>query len=175
MVLGGMGAGGKWLGGHHLSTKGSGIGHRLRGCSVLIVASDGLAMAVRAMLLILGAFHVLNGAYMLLAPMNWYMAVPGVSATGPLNHHFISDIALAFLASGTGLMLGARARPWAGTAAMAGATWPALHALLHIAGWLEHGFPTAPPVIVSELIGVVGIGILGIALAWSRLRQEGVF
>jgi len=132
-------------------------------------------MAVRAMLLILGAFHLANGVYMLVAPMAWYMAVPGVSQTGPLNHHFISDIALAFIASGAGLLLGARARPWAGTAAVAGATWPALHALLHISGWFRHGFPTTAPLIASEILGVVGVGLLGVALAWTRIREQGDF
>lgn len=46
-------------------------------------------MAVRAMLLILGVFHLANGAFMLAAPHAWYMAVPGVVDTGPLNHHFL--------------------------------------------------------------------------------------
>jgi len=131
-------------------------------------------MAVRAMLLILGAFHLANGVIMLLAPMAWYAAIPGVSATGPLNRHFIADIALAFVASGSGLILGARARPWAGAAAVAGGTWPALHALLHIVGWFAHGLPTTAPTIVSELVGVVGIGILGVALAWARTQQGGI-
>lgn len=128
-------------------------------------------MATRLMLLILGAFHFVNGLWMLAMPMAWYAAIPGVRDTGPLNHHFVADIGLAFLASGAGLALGALRRPWAGAMAVAGATWPALHALLHVWGWLAHGFPTAPPVIISELIGVVGIGILGAVLAWARVKQ----
>jgi hypothetical protein len=131
-------------------------------------------MAIRAMLLILGAFHLANGLFMLVDPMGWYMAVPGVRESGPLNHHFISDIALAFLASGGGLALGARSRPWAGAAAAAGATWPALHALLHISGWIARGLPSRAPQIVSELFGVVGLGILGVVLAFARIRQQGV-
>ena len=130
-------------------------------------------MVVRAMLLILGAFHVGNGVFMLAAPHAWYVAIPGVMDTGPLNHHFIADIGLVFLASGTGLALGALERPWAPVAAVAGAVWPALHALLHIWGWLAHGFPSAVPAINSEVFGVVGIGILGVALALARTRQHG--
>jgi hypothetical protein len=130
-------------------------------------------MAVRAMLLILGVFHLANGAFMLAAPHAWYMAVPGVADTGPLNHHFIADIGLAFLASGAGLALGALERPWAAAIAIAGSAWPALHALLHIWGWLAHGFPSALPVTNSELFGVVGIGILGVALGWARAKQHG--
>jgi hypothetical protein len=131
-------------------------------------------MAVRVMLLILGAFHLLNGLYMLAAPMAWYLAVPGVSLSGPPNHHFIADIGLIFVASGAGLMLGARKGVRAAVLAAAGATWPALHALFHIWGWFAHGFPATGPVIAAEVVGVVGVGALGVALAWARNRQEGV-
>jgi hypothetical protein len=130
-------------------------------------------MAVRAMLLILGVFHALNGVWMVLDPMGWYEAIPGVVATGPLNHHFVQDIGFAFLASGAGLALGAFRGRWAPAWAIAGATWPALHALLHVSGWLTHGFPKAMPAALSEAVGVVGIGILGAALAWARARQSG--
>jgi hypothetical protein len=132
-------------------------------------------MAVRLMLLILGVFHLLNGLAMLVDPMAWYIAVPGVNASGPLNHHFIADIGLVFVASGAGLILGARQGPRAAVWAAAGAAWPALHALLHIGGWLAHGFPATGPLIASEVFGVVGTGALGVALAWARNRQEGVF
>jgi len=125
------------------------------------------------MLLILGTFHVLNGVWMLAAPATWYATIPGVSATGPFNPHFVTDIALAFLTSGAGLILSAK-RPWGGIAAVAGATWPALHALFHIWNWLNMGFPRALPVAVSEVLGVVVIGALGALLAWLRLNQERV-
>lgn len=131
-------------------------------------------MAVRVMLLILGAFHLLNGVWMIAAPMTWYMAIPGVSLSGPPNHHFIVDIGLIFAASGVGLILGARKGVRATTWAAAGAAWPALHALFHIWGWLAHGFPTTRPTIGSEVLGVVGVGALGVALAWARNKQEGV-
>lgn len=129
-------------------------------------------MVIRAMLLILGAFHVLNGLWMLAAPAAWYAAIPGVAETGPFNPHFITDIALAFVASGAGLILGARKAAWAGPIAVAGATWPALHALFHIWIWLSMGFPRALPVALSEVLGVVVIGALGAILAWLRINQE---
>jgi hypothetical protein len=129
-------------------------------------------MVVRAILLILGAFHALNGLWMLAAPTAWYAAIPGVAETGPFNPHFITDIALAFLTSGAGLILGAGKAPWAGLAAVAGATWPALHALFHVWTWLSMGFPRALPVAVSEALGVVVLGALGVLLAWLRVNQE---
>jgi hypothetical protein len=129
-------------------------------------------MFVRAGLVLLGLFHLGNGLWMLAAPDGWYAAVPGVSATGPINHHFIADIGLAFVASGAGLLLGARNIRSAGAFAIAGATWPVLHALLHLWGWIHMGLPAAISVALSEAVGVVLIGALGAALTWLRFTEQ---
>jgi hypothetical protein len=129
-------------------------------------------MVVRAGLVLLGLFHLVNGLWMLAAPDAWYAAIPGVSMTGPINHHFIADIGLAFAASGTGLLLGAQDTPHAGTLALAGATWPALHALLHIWGWARMGLPSNPRELVSTGVGVIVVGALGVLLAWARINQQ---
>ena len=129
-------------------------------------------MFVRAGLILLGLLHLGNGLWMLIAPDGWYAAVPGVSMTGPINHHFIADIGLAFVASGAGLLLGARNMRTAGAFAVAGAAWPALHALLHLWGWVHMGFPATAAVTVSESVGVVLVGALGAALAWLRFAQQ---
>jgi hypothetical protein len=129
-------------------------------------------MIVRAGLILLGLFHLGNGLWMLAAPDGWYAAVPGVSATGPINHHFIADIGLAFVTSGAGLMLGARNMRSAGAFAVAGSTWPALHALLHLWGWLHEGFSPTAATAVSESVGVVLIGALGAALAGMRFTEQ---
>jgi hypothetical protein len=128
-------------------------------------------MAVRVLLLLLGLFHLVNGLWMLAAPDAWYAAIPGVRETGPLNHHFIADVALAYIASGFGLVLGSTARRSAAAFAAAGAAWPVLHAGLHIWNWLMHGFPATAPLALSEGLGVVGVSALVAVLAW--LRQQG--
>jgi len=129
-------------------------------------------MTVRVLLVLLGLFHLANGAMMLITPMEWYQSVPGVSATGPFNHHFVLDVGMAFVASGGFLILGARAGVASGAFAVAGATWPALHALIHIGGWLTMGFPVETRTMLSEAIGVVAVGALGVALAWLRAKGE---
>lgn len=129
-------------------------------------------MIVRALLILLGLFHIANGAIMLVAPGLWYMMIPGVIDTGPLNQHFIYDIGMAFVASGAMLVLGARAGRGAAALACAGATWPALHAIIHIEGWVTMGFPSDPQIAMSEVVGVVGFAALGVLLAWLRLRGE---
>jgi len=73
-----------------------------------------------------------NGVVMLALPERWYAAVPGVAATGPFNPHFVRDIGAAYLVAGGALLWFLRdkaARP----AAIAGAAFLALHALVHIA------------------------------------------
>jgi hypothetical protein len=129
-------------------------------------------MFLRAGLALLGLFHLGNGLWMLVAPDGWYAAVPGVNMSGPINHHFVADIGLAFVASGAGLLLGARNMRSAGAFAVAGATWPALHALLHVWGWVHMGLPASASVAMSEGVGVMLIGAVGAALAWLRYSEE---
>jgi hypothetical protein len=130
-------------------------------------------MTIRVFLALFGAAHIVNGVWMITAPAAWYAAVPGVSGTGPFNPHFVTDIGLAYVASGTGLVLGASHRTWSGAAALAGAAWPLLHALFHVREWLQHGLPPSPSAALSEALGVVAIGALGAILAGLRFRNEG--
>ncbi|HTQ13936.1 MAG TPA: hypothetical protein VMH86_08665 [Rhizomicrobium sp.] len=128
-------------------------------------------MISRWVLALLGLFHLVNGFSMLLAPDAWYAAVPGVAQTGPINHHFIADIALAFLASGGGMLFALRAGRAAASFALAGSVWPALHALFHIWGWIADHAPRTPQMWLSEALGVVFVGLLGVTLAAMRFRQ----
>lgn len=128
-------------------------------------------MVIRALLVLLGLFHILDGLAMLFAPGTWFALVPGVAMTGPFNHHFVQDVGLAFVASGTGLAWGGSKSAYAGILAAAGAAWPALHALLHIWGWLT-GMMTDFHIVTTEALGVVLPAALGVVLAWLRLRGD---
>jgi hypothetical protein len=68
---------------------------------------------------LLGAFLGANALVQLLAPYWWYGVVPGVTATGPFNPHFVRDVGAAYLVVAGGLA----AYAWRGRAA-----WPALAA-----------------------------------------------
>jgi hypothetical protein len=131
-------------------------------------------MAVRGILVLLGALAVVNGLWMLASPEGWYATIPGVSMTGPNNHHFVSDIGLAYIASGAGMILAFRRTIAGAVFAVAGATWPLLHAGLHVRGWIAHGFPASANVAISEAIGVVLIGALGFVLALINARKQGI-
>ena len=100
---------------------------------------------------------IANGAFMLFAPETWYELIPGVTDTGPFNTHFLRDIGLAYLVAGGGLLLycvDERARP----AAVAGAAFLSLHALVHL--WdvstgresLAHFLEDVPTVIAPGLL-----------------------
>jgi len=131
-------------------------------------------MIMRLTLVLMGLFHLVNGIVMLVAPDQWYAMVPGAMQSGPMNHHFIADIGTAFLASGAGMMMNWRRGTVAAAFALAGATWPAMHALIHLWEWIANGIPADPRRIASDAIGVMLVSFLGFALAYVRARKDGV-
>jgi hypothetical protein len=113
-------------------------------------------MFTRALLLVLGLFHVANGLAMLVAPAAWAVSVVHDPQPSHLEFHFIADIGMAFLASGAALVWSAR---------------PALHALIHVHEWLTHGLPATTADILNEGIGVILAGLTGVLLASLRQRE----
>jgi hypothetical protein len=78
--------------------------------------------------LLLGA----NALAMLIAPLAWYAAVPGVAAAGPFNPHFVADIGMAYLVV-TGALAWFAWRPGQGWPALVAATaFLGLHGLVHL-------------------------------------------
>jgi hypothetical protein len=130
-------------------------------------------MPARALLGLLGLVNLGNGLLMLAAPHHWYETVPGVAATGPFNHHFVIDIALAYIASGAFMLAAWRTGRSAAALALAGSAWPALHALFHIAEWLGSGFPADAMNAATQIVGVILVGLIGLALAFQSARKEG--
>jgi hypothetical protein len=81
---------------------------------------------------LLGAAMAANGLTMLFAGLWWYGVVPGVTATGPFNPHFVRDIGAAYLVTGGALGWFA-ARPREAWPALAGAAaFLTLHAAIHV-------------------------------------------
>ncbi len=94
---------------------------------------------MRILLIALGTLTLLTGPVALFAPRVFYESVPGLSMMGPFNLHFISDVGLAFIASGTCIVYGAYRN--SRHVAIAGALWPLLHGLFHLQLWLQRGSP----------------------------------
>src|SRR6185369_18086763 len=93
---------------------------------------QGRSRMVRIVAAILALILVGNGVAMLLAPLPWYGAVPGVTATGPFNPHFVRDIGAAYLVAGLGVAwFGWKPREgW--PALVAAAAFLTIHAAIHV-------------------------------------------
>ena len=81
--------------------------------------------------LILGVLAEINGIFMLASPSNWYVAVPGVTTTGPFNQHFIRDIGLIFMFVGTSLLAGAMLPAQRAILWLLPTLWLSCHAFFH--------------------------------------------
>ena len=91
--------------------------------------------------------------------------------TGPINHHFVADIGLAFVASGTGLLLGVagNARPQELSRWPEPPGPPCMRCCMRGDGftWACRGGSCR----ISEGVGVMVVGALGAALAWLRFAE----
>jgi uncharacterized membrane protein HdeD (DUF308 family) len=84
------------------------------------------------LMLLLGLVLAANGLFMLVDPAAWYALAPGVPETGPLNPHFVRDIGCAYAVAGAAL-IGNAFEERQRAAALAGALFLTLHALVHVA------------------------------------------
>jgi hypothetical protein len=128
-----------------------------------------------ALAAILGLGLVANGLLMLALPGAWYDLVPGVPATGPLNPHFVRDIGAGYLVSG-GALLAFALDPRIRMAALAGAAFLALHALVHLAdaAFGRESFAD----LISDLPAVFVPPALALWIAWPRrgvAQKEGSY
>lgn len=81
---------------------------------------------------LLGLGLALNGLHMLANPGAWYHRIPGVALTGPVNPHFIRDIACAYLVASSGLVWGLLKPAQAWVAALMGTAFLLMHAGVHL-------------------------------------------
>jgi hypothetical protein len=81
-----------------------------------------------ALALLLGG----NGVVMLFDGLWWYGVVPGVTATGPYNPHFVRDIGAAYLVAGLGAAWFAWKPREGWPALVAAAAFLSLHAAIHV-------------------------------------------
>lgn len=126
------------------------------------------------LLLLLGAFSVVNGIAMFFIPRVWFFEmVPGVPETGSFNAHLVQDSGTFFLAIGVGLLIAARdpARHVAAivVAAIANAMHSILHLYSHAAGILslDHLGTEAAGICLPTLV------LIAIA-AWVIWKPEGL-
>ncbi len=86
-------------------------------------------LALRPLLLALGAYHLALGALMVIAPRTFY---DEIAAYPPYNDHFIRDISTFYLALGALLIVAAARRAWQVPLLVLAVVQYALHVLNHI-------------------------------------------
>ena len=119
---------------------------------------------------LLGVALIANGVFMLVAPADWYVAVPGVTATGPFNQHFLRDIGLIFLLLGGAFVVGA-AQPHLRVALWAAPSiWLTGHALFHF--WEVAVGICSSSVIARDFPAVTLPAIIGALLTLWAIRQS---
>ncbi len=115
---------------------------------------------------VLAALMAANGVYMFVDPPGWYAAVPGVPDTGPLNHHFVRDIGIAYFTAGVALAWSAHSAGWRASALAA--LFIGGHALLH-AGETFMGHHH--DVLANELLAVHLPAVLAIVVSFFQWRS----
>ena len=119
---------------------------------------------------LLGVALIANGVFMLVALADWYVAVPGVTATGPFNQHFLRDIGLIFLLLGGAFLVGA-AQPHLRVALWAAPSiWLTGHALFHL--WEVAVGICSLSVIPRDFPAVTLPAIIGTALTFWAIHQS---
>lgn len=111
----------------------------------------------------LGLILGLNGLAMLFAGLWWYGVVPGVTATGPYNPHFVRDIGAAYLVVGASLAAFAWRPREAWPAVVASAGFLTLHAAIHVFDAVCGTKPLAD--MVRDFSGVYLPALVTLALA----------
>ncbi|QJB70214.1 hypothetical protein [Parasphingorhabdus halotolerans] len=144
---------------------------------MLIGKPDTLDRLAQLLVLAVGLFALVFGAFMIIWPLDWYTALPTVVATGPPNKHFIRDIGIAYAACGFILLYASVNIHMRWLAAFAGALWLSLHGVLHIYE-VSVGICT-PAAFAADAPGVLGPPLLvfialGILFARQRIAPMGV-
>jgi hypothetical protein len=118
--------------------------------------------------LILGA----NGLAMLFAGLWWYGAVPGVTATGPYNPHFVRDIGATYVAVAAALGLYAAQPRTFGPALIPAALFLTLHSAIHVFDAVCGVRPLADTMRDFAGVHLPTLVTLGLALAAGRPNKE---
>lgn len=83
----------------------------------------------RAVLIVIAAYHVVNGLLALLAPGTFYEEI---GRYGVENSHYVGDVGAFYLAAGFGLGVAVLRPEWRVPILLVGAVWYGFHALNHL-------------------------------------------
>ena len=126
---------------------------------------------LRLFYIIASIASLINGAWMLLFPLSWYMEFPAdVSHTGPFNPHFVRDLGVVYLvvalAFGWSALHLERSRP----VHLALTVFFVGHALIHLADILAGRLPHSHWLI--DLPGVFAPALIMLITAMPSVRKR---
>ena len=132
----------------------------------MIQGSRAISRVVFVLAAFIGMLYFLNGLFMLVDPLAWYVFIPGVSDTGFFNQHFIRDIGIIQLFLGVAFGIG-MIRPERRIGLWAAATlWLIAHAVFHL--WEVAVGICSPSVIPRDFPAVTLPAIIGVVLTlWA--------
>jgi hypothetical protein len=120
---------------------------------------------------VMGMGAVANGLIMLIAPLDWYFAVPGVTNTGPFNQHFVRDIGMTYGFVGSALVAGARVPGLRIVLWAMASLWLSAHAIFHF--WEVAVGICGTSQLITDFPAVTTPALLGIAMtAWATLTRD---
>lgn len=116
-----------------------------------------------------GILMLVNGLFMLIAPLTWYYFVPGVTDTGFFNQHFIRDIGIIQIFISLAYYIGLTHPEYRILLWTAATAWLIAHALFHF--WEVAVGICSPSVIPRDFPAVTLPAIIGIVLTWWAIYQ----
>jgi hypothetical protein len=128
----------------------------------------------RAVAAVLGLGLAASAVTQLLAPWPWYLATPGVVATGAFNAHFVRDIGAAYLTAAGGLIAFAWKPREAWPALAAAAAFLLLHAAIHVFDAVCGSRPlqdTLRDLVAVHLVALISLGLALVAAPTSPTPQ----
>jgi hypothetical protein len=122
--------------------------------------------ALRAILLFVGAYHLVTGALALVAPGTFF---DEIGRYGVENLHYVGDVGAFTAAAGFGLIVAAYRPSWRAPILWVGAVWYGVHALNH-AFDTDEARSTARGVADTLLLALGALGSAYLARVAERLQ-----
>ena len=120
--------------------------------------------------IVVGLGGLANGLFMLVSPVNWYFAVPGVTTTGPFNQHFLRDIGIIFLLLGAAFLIGAARLKYRVVLWAVATLWLSCHALFHF--WEVAAGICGPSALARDFAAVTLPALIGAVLTFWAVRDR---